>query len=400
MDVEGTLKNLEDQLPEMTRSARRLIECKAQDPHDPQTEDGVETFDTRIEAFNRSFPVNAKCDCPVCSAERSVMTNSGYSFVMDGLDAVPTCQRLLARDIEFARVIVEEIYQPFLKDLSVVVRVDFIPPTGNVVNGDTLRSGPARMRRPGLDQNTRTVQVRFALPHDYTDETAAALLYVAVHELGIHALQQWGLSSAPMGELRCPTFSEGLVEAAVFSGLDQILMEESSELVPSDIYQAPVRERRRLHADTSSVDGGNVHNPQDIAKGHELFKLLRRFAEAAISNHSTAPKLLEQVNMKTRPIRRLCAVRNGESWARRLVIALNLANLNEDEREDTFWWLFEKLNNDFRDADRRFATYDQAPPGEFGKFINILNSLSRNPFNERKVSQLKKVVHDHRHGVA
>lgn len=374
--------------------AEAAVARRAEDSTNPQGFDGLQAFKERLQAFRRSFLFEMPCDCDACDPKAPRAGEKGYSFVADELTAVPKCLRLVARDIEIARTIVEEMYGHFLRPVQVIAQVDFTRPTFDVVNGETMRCPKQKLRRIGTDPVARGVNVRFSLPVEYTDETAASLLYVAVHELGIHAVQQWHLREAPAGEMQYKTFSEGLVEAAVSSALIHTLMFDKSKLVRMDAYKDPVVNRRDMHINLTTAQG-NSHDPKDVKQGHDLFYRLTRFAEAAIANPDQAPRIIEQPSHSDRDVRCLFAIRSGTDWARRFVIALNLADLTEDEREDTIWWLNHKLVVEYHDFSRRFHQYKDTPLDDFKVFFNLLNAISLNAFNQRKIDQLKKTVAAH-----
>ncbi|MEO1313071.1 MAG: hypothetical protein AAFV27_04245 [Pseudomonadota bacterium] len=385
----------QDKVETYIAAAAELVDKAAANEARAQTEAQARATKEYLDRFKGALPLFHTCTCPVCSNGADAYgEDQSYSFHADGRATVPLCLRRLARDVEMARVFVEALYGDYLEGKRIVARVHFDNPlrAAPTVNGTTGRSSATTPWFGGTDISRR-VDIALMLPMRLDTERTLSVLYVAAHEIGIHAVQQLARGNPfPRNETNT-TFGEGLVEAAIFDSLNAVLRAERGHYVDVDAYVAPVENRHKVHAETPYSVGST---PGEIKHGQDLFNRLVALGTAAFTSkvglRLCRGKDDEVDPTQLRALRRLPFKRSGRDWARRLVLALNLLDLNGKMRDETIWWLEDSLNKKYRDFDQFFATFQSQPPRGFPQFFRVLNGLVRDPYDEAVRQKLIKAV--------
>lgn len=388
---------LQETASSQIETAVNLVKQRAKDPESEQEKDQARRFNEQVDRFRRWFENGRECGCPVCAKGHDPFEEHPVSFRNDDTSAVPTCLCRFVRETELARFFVEQLYGDLLPPGFVHAEVSFVPPaTGqSTVNGTTLYRSRSSMRRTYADQGPlRTVDVSISLPLELDVEKLHSILYVAVHELGVHSVQQLGLPRAPNKDDTDPILVEGMVEAAIYDALAEVISAEkkNARFLTLEAYQNASRQRHLQH---ESPSGKGMTDPNDVSLGGESYGRLVRLANAAVNAGliETDTALPDR-----RPILQLSRVLNGERWARRLVLALNLLPFNRKQQAQLFAWLeaeieqFNPLELWLAELAELKAKSKLPPTDPLVRFLHLLKQISRNPHNKRFQNKLLRAM--------
>ncbi len=256
--------------------------------------------------------------CKDCKRSSSCRGNRTlpHSTQRDGLEFPPSCLQPFVHDVEQARAFVLETYAPILngagKDFRAHADLVFaVQPDGRTkIDGTTTPRDLAHlMRQPPAQGLKRSVRVLFMMPANVNPITSFALIYVAAHELGVHAMERLDDTRAPRGDTRYPGFAEGLVDKAIFEALNRWLAGRGL----SPLYHEGAEDRHSYHLlDPRYGADGAAH--AQISFGREAYRQLLSLAEAARRH-------------------RLIRLLGAETWTLRVVLALNTLRYDEDQRD-------------------------------------------------------------------
>ncbi|MHA7776015.1 hypothetical protein [Roseibium sp. M-1] len=374
-------------------SAVGIVREQAIVPNSSQTDEQTKHFEDLVQRFAYWFGNGRICSCEVCKNDHDPFDLPPASFRQDDTDPVSACLRRLVREVELARFFVEQLYGELLPSGGVRIDIAFAKPASDQlhVNGSTQYRDPKAMRRKIREPlPIRTASVVLSLPNKLNAETLHSILYVAAHELGIHSVQQLGLKSAPNADDTDPIFSEGMVEAAIHDALQEIIREEEGHMkfLKAKAYQEASLKRHFLH---TSPTARGMTDPVKIYIGAECYGRLKTFINAAM-----AARLLkaEEYIKGVRPILQLSRARNGDRWARRLMLAFNLLPFNSRQQEQLYYWL-EKQMSLFSPLEKWLAELSDCkskgglpPEDELVRFLHLLQQIWRNPHNPRFQTRL------------
>lgn len=357
-------------------SARRLLEKSACELLDKSNCDlakqCLDDFVARLQTW--------RCkDCKRSSSCRGNRTLP-HSTQRDGLEFPPRCLQPFVDEVEQARTFVLEAYAPILdgagKDFRAHADLVFaVQPDGRTrIDGTTTPRDLARlMHQPPTQGLKRSVRVLFMMPARVNPFTSFALIYVAAHELGVHAMERLDDPRAPRGDTRYPGFAEGLVDKAIFEALNRWLAVRGL----SPIYREGAEDRHSYHLlDPRYGSDGAAH--AQISFGREAYRQLLSLGEAARRH-------------------RLIGLLDAETWTLRVVLALNTLRYDDDQRDRIILALrdiggFCRLPDDLGPKARVVIRENgEVTETLASRLFSALDALRRNPPSATRQAQVSEV---------
>lgn len=358
----------------------------AKDPLAGPTEDQLARFEKQTHTLrgwlDRCLPCTECEKSPSCRAARTT-----HSFEADTNPYPPMCLREIAHEIRRAGDFVETLYRDLLPPgFQIVgdVRLNKARRGVDVINGETNDQNGAPLPKAAPRKPDRLVSLDMFLPGSFSALGAFAVYYVAAHELGVHAVQQIGLPLAPSREGSHTKFAEGLVEAAVYSGLATVL-NITPALRPH--FEGASR-RHRQHQAEGPPGSQNRSDPFQIEQGSDLFDRLIDLGQAGIDLGSIETDVWDAAEA---PGAQVWKVIDGKDWARGVVLALNVLPLDRDWREAVVECLDDQLQPGENFRALLQAEKEAIEESDFGYFFNTLDKIRLNPWNGRARAQLEDV---------
>lgn len=396
VDCRGRASRLQRRASSAIGFAKAEVARSAMDPASAQNQEQLDAFTDHLDRFVTWLERFALCEGASCRLSASCYDRGEtvHTFYADKYPYPPRCLRMLSRDVEMAKHFVEAIYGDLLtrRVVRAEVQLGWASRGTPVVSGQTKFREGARLRLPANGRVCRTARVDIWLPRSIDADNSFAITYVAAHEIGIHVVQQIGLERAPRRENSSTTFSEGMVEAALFEGMDEVLQQEAgrprSPVADLSAYRRSVKWRHGKHVG-EAVGERNASSPKKIERGADVFVRLHRFGDAGVG---AGVIRVESWETGKKPVRQIGKVRTGTAWARRVVLAMNVMPLDKSAREAVVTWLETRLAH-FNPPEELFGKHGKPDQDlDFSTFYNLLSNIARNPYSRRTQARLLKAA--------
>lgn len=332
------------------------------------------TLNQRIGAFIRRFREWRCSECAISSSCNENNRNVAHSTQDVSLLNPPPCLSPFVGEIEVARDFVENLYLSLLPSPRPRLHADLVMGTNrgtrDCIDGSTRPRSSDRLMslpRAGVE---RSVRIEILFPKRMHAKNSFSLIYVAAHELGVHAFERFGNPNAPYGDREFRGFSEGLVDKAIYEALLTFLKRRAGAFTHHEIG---ARDRHALHSQDTIY--GDAESAQvQIVAGHVAYAALEELGQAAQLNN----------------LIRL----DGHEWALQVALVLNMADLQEEQREDILTLLQSvtdrsRLPNDLDPHERLIVNDD----GRFDerlvcRLFDLLEKVRETPSNEHFLADL------------
>ncbi|TNE66392.1 MAG: hypothetical protein EP335_03755 [Alphaproteobacteria bacterium] len=297
--------------------------------------------------------------CKSCTLSRSCTgkhKSCWHTARKDDKPDPPACLDSVFRRIDIAATLAEEMYRRHFPKLNeqVLARVTV---RGNAnsavrqVNGITSHDFVNQIpeAKIGISVPTRTLD----------QSVFHSLVYVALHEMAVHAVQEVFGRAAPKPPKRFIAFADGLVDEAVYQELDasKWARDNSSALRAAQAR----RDTMRLGEDRAL--------PGEIDAGRAGLDVLKRLEDRHRRNLSCKQKGV---------------------WARRVVFALNLQPFDEQFRNDLLVLIVDWEARLFAHVGLDAAKSQRCE----GRFVSYLDGIAKSPSSRICHNKLRQFVTD------
>ena len=271
-----------------------------------------------IELVERFREEAEAAGCGACPLSGSC-SHGGVDYRPLDHDGTARCLRAPAVLVGHARDMVAEIYARYLPGLRAKVAVEVCITNNDagrtIVDGATLWEGSP----------DRRASVTLKVPPVLPAPVFYSLFYVALHEIGVHAVQEMVGMREPVPPATHRAFAEGFVDEAVTQAARHLERGEFDRDLHRALRAIEDRRGERAREDYKGEDW-----PLEIRRGVDAFETLlglgREIGRARAADERGDPPCFE-----------------GIEWACRAAFALNVAPLDEVQRDRLVGLLRERV---------------------------------------------------------